>query len=139
MPDDAIQPTPKAKAKPKADKPKPDDRQKPAADKPAADKPAADKPKLDIAALFKAGSYTDVVTACTSAPSLVAANAASCTVAACKAKQPAKAKRWFSQVGAAKKRAVVEDCDGVLVADKPADKPAAADDVCKRDPMACQH
>jgi hypothetical protein len=120
MPDDTIEPTPRPKPRP------------------------VDKPKPDVAALYKAGSYPEVVAACSSAATVVALNATACTVAACKAKQPAKARRWFAQVGAAKKTAVIKDCDGMLAADKPAaDKPATdkpvADDVCKRDPMACQH
>jgi len=93
------------------------------------------EPKPDVAALFKAGNYGDVVSACNASGKVLALNATVCTLAACKKKETAKAKRWFSQVGAAKKASVQKDCDGVI----PAEKSQSKDDPCKTDPMACQH
>jgi hypothetical protein len=98
--------------------------------KPATPKP---KPEPDVGVLFKAGNYGEVVSTCSASSKVVAQNAVTCTVAACKAKQAAKAKKWFAQVVSAKKQAVQHDCDGVLPSDKPAVDP------CKADPMACQH
>jgi serine/threonine protein kinase len=93
--------------------------------------------KPDVERLYRSGKYSEVVATCGSATLVVSLNAPLCTVAACKAKQPAKAKRWFAQVSAAKKSAVIKDCDGVLPAAK--DKPPVPADPCKTDPMACQH
>jgi hypothetical protein len=80
-----------------------------------------------------------VVAACASSRSLLAQNATTCTLAACKTKQAARARRWFAQVASARKSATARQCDEVSLetVSKP-DKPAP-DDVCKRDPMACQH
>jgi hypothetical protein len=80
-----------------------------------------------------------VVAACASSRSLLAQNATTCTLAACKTKQAGRARRWFAQVASARKSATARQCDEVSLekASKP-DKPAP-DDVCKRDPMACQH
>ncbi|HEY5921777.1 MAG TPA: protein kinase [Kofleriaceae bacterium] len=106
------------------------------APKPKESKDRKTEPKPDIAALFKADDFSTVVSVCSNASSRVlAANAPSCTIAACKAKQAAKAKKWFAQVGAAKKSDVLKSCDGVLAADKP----AQGSELCKTDPMACQH
>ena len=95
----------------------------------------ADKPKVDVGALFKAGNYGDVVSACSSGR-VLSANATQCTVAACKTNQTAKAKKWFAQVGAAKKSSVIKDCDGVIPAPE---RSPSKDEQCKIDPMACQH
>ncbi len=107
---------------------------------PTIEKPAAAAPKRpDVAAMFEAGSYRDAVTACASSRSLLAQNAITCTLAACKMKQAARARRWFAQVASARKSATARQCDEVTL-EKPSkpDRPAP-DDVCKRDPMACQH
>jgi hypothetical protein len=47
-------------------------------------------------------------------------------------KDASKAKKWFAQVGVAKKAGVQKECGSVLPVDK------ASDEACKRDPMACQ-
>jgi serine/threonine protein kinase len=108
--------------------------------KPKAKPPTADKP--DLSTQFKAANYADVVTMCSGSSKVAAASAVMCTIAACRAKQTAKAKKWFDKVGGAKKSSVIKDCDGVLAAEKPPekdkDKPPA-EDPCKADPMACQH
>jgi serine/threonine protein kinase len=90
------------------------------------------EPRPDVAAMFKRGDYADAVAACSASSRLVALNATACTLAACKTKHAAKAKKWFAQVGAAKKTSVLEDCDGVIAADKPKTD-------CKANPMACQY
>ncbi|HEY5951962.1 MAG TPA: serine/threonine-protein kinase [Kofleriaceae bacterium] len=115
---DMTKPSPKPVAKSKVvDKPKPED-----------------KTNADVSALFKANQFAEVLAACSAQPRLVALNATACTVSACKTKQAAKAKRWFKDVGAARKAEVLETCDGVIPADK-----VAPPDPCKVDPMACQH
>ncbi|HUS27771.1 MAG TPA: serine/threonine-protein kinase [Kofleriaceae bacterium] len=86
-----------------------------------------------VSDLYKDKKYADVFDACASSSKVVALNATNCTLAACKLKETSKAKKWFGQVGAAKKPAVQKECGAVLPADK-----ASADEQCKRDPMACQ-
>jgi hypothetical protein len=131
-PEESVQPAPQPAPEPTvpADEPiaMPDE----AVAKPA--KPAT-KPKLDpdVGVLFKAGNYSEVVSTCNGSSKVVAQNATTCTVAACKTKQTSKAKRWFAQVPSAKKQAVQHDCESVLPPDKPSVDP------CKTDPMACQH
>jgi serine/threonine-protein kinase len=98
------------------------------------EKPHAE-PKPDVAALYKEHQYADVVTACNASKTTLAANATTCTVAACKQREVSKARRWFGSVAAAKRANVQRECGTIL----PADKPAIADDECKRDPLACQH
>ena len=104
-------------------------------DKPVAtttDKPVA---TTDIASLYKERRYAEVVAACNASKTTLAANATSCTVAACKQREVSKARRWFGSVAAGKRANVRLECGTIL----PADKPPAADDECKRDPLACQH
>jgi eukaryotic-like serine/threonine-protein kinase len=97
-------------------------------------------PKDDVATLFKANQFDEVVSACSSSTKVVAQSSTTCTVAACKVKDTAKARRWFGNVTAAKRAAVVKACDGIAL------EPATAHpkvepkiDPCKRDPLACQH
>jgi hypothetical protein len=89
----------------------------------------------DVATLYKDHQYADVVTACNASKSTLATNVTACTVAACKEREVSKARRWFAGVAAAKRANVQRECGTIL----PADKPATADDECKRDPLACQH
>jgi hypothetical protein len=98
------------------------------------EKPHAEA-KPDVAALYKEHQYADVVTACNASKTTLAPNATTCTVAACKQREVSKARRWFGSVAAAKRANVQRECGTIL----PADKPATADDECKRDPLACQH
>jgi eukaryotic-like serine/threonine-protein kinase len=116
----------------------------PPAEPPPAKAPPREKP--DLASLFKGGRYADAVAECNASQRTVALNATTCTVAACKAHERSKAKRWFDSVGAAKRSAVVKDCGGVLPADAAAPAQAApkapppkTDNPCRRDPLACQH
>jgi serine/threonine-protein kinase len=99
-------------------------------DKPA---PAADPPPPDVATLYKDHQYADVVSACNASKATLAANATACTVAACKQREVSKARRWFASV-TSKRANVKRECGTILPAEKP-----AADDECKRDPLACQH
>jgi len=92
-------------------------------------------PRDDVATLFKANKFADVVQQCNASAKIVALNSTACTLAACKQKDAAKAKKWLPSVGSAKRASVIKECDGVL----PADKPVSATDACKRDPLACQH
>ena len=101
---------------------------------PSAPKPPPARP--DVAALLEAGRFADAVAACNASTKTVALDATSCTVAACKARETAKAKRWFSSVGSAKRSAVVKACGGVLPAES---HQKSSGDPCKRDPLACQH
>jgi eukaryotic-like serine/threonine-protein kinase len=108
--------------------PKPETKPKPEAKKP---KPEVHKPEpMDIAELYKEKEYDEVVDQCSSSSKLVALNATNCTLAACKMKEASKAKKWFAQVGAAKRPAVQKECGSML--------PAEKDEKCKGDPMACQ-
>jgi hypothetical protein len=128
---------------PKPVDPKPVDT-KPVDAKPVDKKPIDKKPKEpvtsssvkddDVAALFKANKFADVVAQCAASTKIVALNSTACTLAACKTKETAKAKKWFASVGSAKRASVVRDCNGVLPAEKPSD-----DELCRRNPLACQH
>jgi hypothetical protein len=60
-----------------------------------------------------------------------AANPVTCTVAACKAKDLAKAKKWLASVPAGKRGTVTSAC--------PALAPPADNEACKKNPLACQH
>ncbi|HTL33553.1 MAG TPA: serine/threonine-protein kinase [Kofleriaceae bacterium] len=118
----------------KPDKPKPDKKpiktevKKP--EKPEKPEKPAEPP--DVAELYKDKKYADVVATCSGTSAIVSLNSTACTLAACKMKDATKAKKWFTQVGAAKKSSVQKECAGVLPADKPEEQK------CK-DPMACQH
>ncbi len=90
--------------------------------------------KDDVSALFKANKYSDVVSQCAASSKVVALNSTACTLSACKTKETSKAKKWFASVGSAKRASVVRDCNGVLPADKPSDA-----ELCRRNPLACQH
>jgi hypothetical protein len=59
-----------------------------------------------------------------------AANEVTCTLAACKAHELSKAKRWLASVPAGKRTSVTAAC--------PALAPAPDDD-CKKHPLTCQH
>jgi hypothetical protein len=72
-------------------------------------------PKIDFAA-------------CAASSKTVAANATTCTLAACKAKDSAKAKKWFTSVPASKRAAVQKECGSVLPSDP-----------CNGDYLNCQH
>jgi hypothetical protein len=93
------------------------------------------EPRPDVAAMFRKADYADAVAACSASSRMVALNATVCTLSACKVKNAAKAKKWFAQVGAARRASVLDACDGVIAVEKP----APASNVCKTDPMACQH
>jgi serine/threonine protein kinase len=86
------------------------------------------KPPEDLAAMKPA----DAVTACAASTSLFAANPVTCTVAACKAHELSRAKRWLASVPSAKRGSVTSAC--------PALAPKVDNsEACKRDPLACQH
>jgi len=132
MPEDTVKSADTTKAD-KRSKERPDIKER--ADRERAERERADRErdkKLDVAAQFKAGNYGSVMTAC-NASSTLAQNALVCTMAACKLKQLAKARRWFKQVPDAKK-ASIRDCDV-----SPPPPPPSGSDACKTDPMACQH
>jgi hypothetical protein len=99
--------------------------------------PPPEPARPSLTALFKAGRFADAVTECNASSKTVAQNATTCTVAACKAHESSKAKRWFGNVSAAKRAAVVHECGGVLAAESA--PPAQPDNPCARDPLACQH
>jgi len=52
--------------------------------------------------------------ACAASSKTVAANAATCTLAACKAKDSAKAKKWLASVPSSKRASVQKECGDVL-------------------------
>jgi hypothetical protein len=86
------------------------------------------KPPEDLAAMKPA----EAVTACAASTSLFAANPVTCTVAACKAHELSRAKRWLASVPSAKRGSVTSAC--------PALAPKVDNsEACKRDPLACQH
>jgi hypothetical protein len=91
--------------------------------------------KDDVSTLFKTARYAEAVAECAASSRTLAANATTCTVAACRSREVTRAKRWLTSVAANKRAAVVKDCGGVLSSDSS----RAADDPCKRDPLACQH
>jgi hypothetical protein len=104
--------------------------------------PPPEPARPTLASLFKAGRFADAVAECNASPRTVAQNATTCTVAACKAHESSKAKRWFGTVPAAKRSAVVHDCGGVLAAEvqpPPVQQKKTPDNPCARDPLACQH
>jgi len=109
------------------------------AEPPPPQKPA--ETKVDVAELFKAKSFADVVALCAASKGELAQHTTVCTIAACKAKETSKARRWFASVSPGKRAGVVKECGGVVQVEK--EKPAAdegsAEDPCKRDFMACQH
>ncbi len=107
-------------------------------------------PTPDVATLFKAGRFGDVVEACSDSAKLASLSATTCTVAACKTREATKAKRWISNVTAGKRANIIRDCAGVFAAE-PAktapveqapsriERPPTKAELCKRDPLACQH
>jgi serine/threonine protein kinase len=82
-------------------------------------------PPKDLAAMKPA----DAVAACASS-AVFGANEVTCTLAACKAHELSKAKRWLASVPAGKRTSVTAAC--------PALAPAPDDD-CKKHPLTCQH
>jgi serine/threonine protein kinase len=72
---------------------------------------------------------TEAVAACAT-PGVLAANAVTCTLAACKAKDLGKARKWLASVPASKRAAVTSACPALA---------PPADDACKKNPLACQH
>ena len=73
----------------------------------------------------------EAVNACATS-GVLASNPVTCTVAACRAHELAKAKRWFASVPAGKRATVTAAC--------PALAPKHDEsEACKRDPLACQH
>jgi hypothetical protein len=64
-------------------------------------------------------------------PGVLAANPVICTIAACKAKDLAKARKWLTTVPAGKRSSVTSAC--------PALAPKDDDEACKKNPLACQH
>jgi hypothetical protein len=109
--------------------------------------PPPEPARPTLASLFKAGRFADAVAECNASPRTVAQNATTCTVAACKAHEGSKAKRWLGTVAAAKRSAVIHDCGGVLASEaappaqppQPPQQKKTPDNPCARDPLACQH
>jgi len=73
----------------------------------------------------------EAVTACGTA-AVLAGNPVTCTVAACRAHELSKAKRWFASVPAAKRASVTAACPALAPKHDESDE-------CKRDKLACQH
>jgi hypothetical protein len=82
-------------------------------------------PPKDLAAM----KPTEAVAACAST-AVFSANEVTCTLAACKAHELSRAKRWLASVPASKRASVTAAC--------PALAPPAEDD-CKKHPLTCQH
>jgi serine/threonine protein kinase len=82
-------------------------------------------PPKDLAAMKPA----EAVAACATS-AVFAANEVTCTVAACKAHELSRARRWLASVPASKRGSVTAAC--------PALAPPAEDD-CKKHPLTCQH
>jgi serine/threonine protein kinase len=110
-------------------KPAPDDRQH-------RPRPPAPPPKPDLAALLKAGKADEVVSECAASSRTLAANATTCTLAACKADDASKAKKWLASVSAGRRASVQKQCGDVL----PRPAPPQPPDPCKSGNfLDCQH
>jgi hypothetical protein len=95
---------------------------------------------VDVAALYKASRFMEAVSQCSSSSKVVASNSTVCTMAACKAKDAAKAKKWLGSVSSAKRASVIKDCGGVLPAEGGGSSGTSAPtDKCKGDWLNCQH
>ncbi len=108
----------------------------------APEAPAAPGQKRDVAALFEARDWAEVVAQCNASREVLKQNATACTLAACKHKEFSKAKRWFASVGSASRASVIKDCGGVLK--PPSEAPGAAPPMdekekCRRNPMLCRN
>lgn len=90
--------------------------------------PTVRKPPEDVTSMKPA----DAMAACAASTAVFTGNPVTCTVAACKAHDMPRAKRWFATVPAAKKGSVTAAC--------PALAPKIdTSEACKHDPLACQH
>ena len=119
---------------------------KPAPPPPPALAPVPPEPpaKPSLQALFADQHYAEVVAACATATKAeLAADAASCTISACKQREGSKARRWLASVAVTGRAAVIKECAGLVqleVAKKPpAPDKGSAEDPCKQDMLACQH
>jgi hypothetical protein len=83
-------------------------------------------PPKDLAAMKPA----EAVAACANS-AVFSANEVTCTLAACRAHELSKAKRWLASVPAGKRGSVTAAC--------PALAPPVVDDDCKKHPLTCQH
>jgi len=92
----------------------------------------------DLSAVYRAARYDDVVASCAASTRVAAANAVSCTLAACRQHALEAAQRWVVKVPSTKREATISDCESFgtkLVAAKPLPPKPRCDDT---DPMACR-
>jgi hypothetical protein len=97
------------------------------------------QPGHEIQRSFSAGSYERVVELCGAGP-VSAEHAPLCIIAACHARNAAKASKLIGAAPAGKRDQLISHCKqlGVDIAPrKQPPRPAAVD--CEADPMACQH
>jgi serine/threonine protein kinase len=93
--------------------------------------------RSDLEAAMDDGRYAEVVARCMKNlpgdKTLV-----TCTLAACRVKNEAKARAWYQRLSAKHKRSAASSCKGVELVPKRT-SPDAGVDPCVADPMACQH
>jgi serine/threonine protein kinase len=103
--------------------------------------PAAD-PGADLARAMTAGRFGDAVTACSAGAASVSANAITCAIAACRARDVAKARTWAQGVPAGKRGPITAACAKSKIALDPPrtkpTKPAKVDRDCAKNPLDCQ-
>jgi len=147
-PPTASEPAPSASPEPPpavtASTDKPPDRQKPGRSRTTARAASAAE---DVASVYRAGRFDDVVASCTGSAKVLAANAVTCTLAACREHDDGKAKRWFASAPAGKRSGLASACGAQGVALETARPPAETPKPTKppeppkcddSDPMACR-
>jgi len=88
----------------------------------------------ELSRSYAAGLYDKVVEQCGAGP-LSAEQAPLCFLAACHARNEARARKWIGAVPSSKREQLVVNCMQLGLDVKKSDKPVD----CEADPMACQH
>jgi serine/threonine-protein kinase len=65
---------------------------------------------VDVNVAYRAARYADVVASCAASPKVLAANASTCTLSACRQHDADKARRWVPKAPASKHNEVVSSC-----------------------------
>ena len=94
-------------------------------------------PRGAIAAAVAGGRFDDAFAACSANPAIADKGSVDCAVAACRAKNAAKARRWLQPIASAKRAPVVAACQASRTALEVArPRPNTID--CTKHPMDCQ-
>ena len=107
-------------------------------------KPTRDE---ELAAVYRAARFADVVGSCSANARLAVTSAETCTLAACQQHEVDKARRWLQKISASKRDSLIDTCNGLgsslVKADPPRPDPPKPPKPPKpkcdeSDPMACR-